>query len=74
MEIKINDVGPCKKRISINIAKDEIAEQLDESFEQLRETVAIPGFRPGRAPRRLVERRFGDEVKEDVQQKDLQKL
>jgi len=73
MEIKVNDVGPCKKRISVSIPKEELTEQFDQSYEQLCRTVVIPGFRRGRAPRRLVERRFGDEVKEEVREKMLAK-
>ena len=60
-KVKITDAGPCKKKISVEIPPEKISKALDEQYEDLRKNALVPGFRKGRAPRRLLEKRFGKE-------------
>lgn len=64
--VTVEDSGPCKKKISIEIPEDSIKTALDKQFEDLRREAAVPGFRKGRAPLRLVEKRFGSDTREQV--------
>ncbi len=64
--VKIKDAGPCKKKISIEIPPEAITAALDKQYKDLGKDAAVPGFRPGRAPRRLLEKRFGKEVAEQT--------
>ncbi len=65
-EVSIDDVGPARKKISIKVPESRINDKLDESLEQLQEEAAVPGFRRGRAPMRLIEKRFGSDVRSEV--------
>ena len=67
--VKIKDAGPCKKKITIEIPEDTVTSALDEQYESLRKETVVPGFRKGRAPRRLLEKRFGKEASEQVKLK-----
>ncbi len=69
--VSIEDAGPCRKKISIEIPADKIKEATDEQYNQLRRDAIVPGFRKGRAPRRLLEKRFGKEASEQVKLKLL---
>jgi trigger factor len=64
--IKIEDAGPATKKVSVEIPEDRIKTKLDEQFKELRREAAIPGFRPGHAPAKLIEKRFGEDVKDQV--------
>ncbi len=64
--VKITDTGPCQKRISIQIPADEVAQQIGTSIETVLTETELPGFRKGRAPRRLVERRFGSTIRREA--------
>src|SRR3954466_10149461 len=66
LDVQISDVGPCKKHLKIAIARSEIERQFDESLGTMKREAAVPGFRPGRAPRTLVEKRFRKQVAEQV--------
>jgi trigger factor len=66
LDVEITDVGPCKKHVKIAVARSEIERQFDESLGNMKREAAVPGFRPGRAPRQLVEKRFRKEVAEQV--------
>lgn len=67
--IKIDDVGPCRKRISIDIPASSVDESLASSYDAVAHEAAIPGFRKGHAPRRLIEKRFGGYVRDEARQR-----
>jgi len=66
LDVEITDVGPCKKHLKVAIARPEIERQFDESLGTMKREAAIPGFRPGRAPRQLVQKRYRKEVSDQV--------
>src|SRR5438477_1778245 len=65
-QIKIEDAGPATKKVVVEIPKERIDEKLSEQYKELRQQAAIPGFRPGHAPQKLIEKRFATDVKEQV--------
>jgi trigger factor len=64
--IKIEEAGPATKRVSVEIPPERIQTKLEEQFKELRQQAAIPGFRIGHAPQKLIEKRFSSDVKEQV--------
>lgn len=66
MQVDINDAGPCKKHVKISIPRSEIERQFTESLNEFGKDAAMPGFRPGRAPRQLVIKRYKKQVAEQV--------
>jgi trigger factor len=65
-QIKIEDAGPATKKVSIEVPQEVIASKLEKQFTQLRREAALPGFRPGHAPRKLIEKRFHTDVRDQV--------
>jgi len=66
MQVNIENVGPCKKKLTIEVPSERVKEKLEESFKELETTAVIPGFRKGHTPRKLIENRFHKAVAEDV--------
>lgn len=64
--VKIEDAGPGTKKVSIEIPQERITAKLAEQFKDLRKQAAIPGFRPGHAPQKLVEKMFANDVRNQV--------
>ena len=69
--VTIEDAGPCKKKVLIEVPAETITKLTDKQYEELRKDAVVPGFRKGRAPRRLLEKRFGKETSEQVKLKLL---
>jgi trigger factor len=69
--VTIESAGPCKKKVIVEIPRETIQKATDEHYETFRKEVILPGFRKGRAPRRLLEKRFGKEATEQVKLKLL---
>ena len=64
--INVEDTGAWKKKITIEIPRKEIDSALGTQYKELRRHAEVPGFRKGRAPQQLVEKRFGVEVKDQT--------
>jgi trigger factor len=65
-DIKIEQSGPSAKKVTVQIPESRIADKLKEQFQDLRKEATIPGFRPGHAPQKLVEKKFASDVREQV--------
>lgn len=60
--VNITDSGPCKKKIEIEIPESKIRDNLDKKYQDLKRDAVVPGFRKGRAPLRLLEKRFATDI------------
>jgi trigger factor len=69
--VTIEPAGPCKKKVIIEVPEQIIKNSTDEQYKTLQKEALVPGFRKGRAPRRLLEKRFGKETTEQVKLKLL---
>ncbi len=65
-KIEIREIGPCKHEVKVEIPAAEIATRLEDRYKELNDTVALPGFRRGHAPRRVLEKRFGGEIANEI--------
>ena len=64
-ESEINEVSSCERHIKITIPRKEVTRYFDKECKTLQDTAIVPGFRKGKAPRKLIEKKF----KEDIQDK-----
>ena len=69
--VEITDVGPCRKHVRVTVSRDDINTFHDIALDELSESADVPGFRKGRVPRNLLEKRFRKEISADVKQKVL---
>lgn len=66
LQCTVEDLGNLKRRISVVVPQATIKARLDEEFGKLQDQAQLPGFRKGRAPQRLLEKRFGEEMRKDL--------
>ncbi len=67
--VSVEDVGPCRKKITIEVDREQVTSQLSQTMDGLAATARLPGFRPGKAPRHLVEKRFGKSARDEAKQR-----
>ena len=69
MNIRVETAGPCRRELHIEVP----AEQVDLTFAEVTKAYAsvakIPGFRPGKAPRDLIRRRYQKEIVAEVKER-----
>ena len=66
MKLEVTELGPMKRALKIEIPEDEVNRRFAQAYADLNRQVQIPGFRPGKAPVALLEKRYAKEVEEDV--------
>lgn len=59
MKIELVDVENCVKKISIEVPKDKVDEEKKAVFAELSRQAHIPGFRKGKVPQKILEKRYG---------------
>lgn len=62
----VTDAGPCLKKLRIEVPAEVVTEKIDESLSALASEAALPGFRKGHAPRSLLQKRFGDSIRNET--------
>jgi trigger factor len=66
MEIEIEDVDSCNKKIKFVVPYQDYKKEVDKYYQKLGRQVKVPGFRKGKVPASLLEKQFGQDVKKEV--------
>jgi trigger factor len=66
MDIEIKETHPCQREVIIRIPPEAMAEELTAVYRRFSQSRRIPGFRPGKAPREILEKRFVKEARAEA--------
>jgi trigger factor len=66
MQVTIEELNPTRRKLAIEVPLETVRAELDRAFGRVQREAKLKGFRPGRAPRAVLERFFGDQVRADV--------
>ncbi len=69
MNVNLESPSALRRKLTIELEPAEIKTELDRAYNDLRRNVVLKGFRPGHAPRTMLERLFGDRVRGETVQK-----
>jgi trigger factor len=58
----VEELSPTRVRLSVEVPFDELKPSLDKAYKEVGRQVRIPGFRPGRVPPPVIDRRVGRDV------------
>ncbi len=66
LEVNVESPGACQRHVTVTVSREDIDRYLKNAYDDLAPKAEVPGFRPGRAPRKLVESRFKEQVANQV--------
>jgi trigger factor len=69
MAVTIEDAAPCRKKLRVEIAAERVAGTRAEIVQEFRKAASIPGFRPGKAPEPMVEKRYAGEIDTELRKR-----
>ena len=55
LEVEVASPSACERHVTVTISRGDIDRYLDNAYSELMTSATVPGFRAGRAPRKLVE-------------------
>ncbi len=66
LDVQVSSPSACQRHVTVTISREDIDRYLDDAFSELVTTSDVPGFRKGRAPRKLVETRYKTQIAEQI--------
>lgn len=66
MKVDVESTGSFSRKVTVLVERTRVKAQLDSAYRNLAKSVRIPGFRAGKAPRKVLEAHYGDRVEADV--------
>ncbi len=62
MNVTLQDLGPCRKQVRVELDAPEVDAAFVEVAKDFQKHAALPGFRPGKAPREMVLRKYEKDI------------
>jgi trigger factor len=72
IKVDVETVDPLRRRLSIEVPAAEVSAAINGEYARLSKAARVPGFRPGRAPRHVLQQLFGERVRADVYERLIQ--
>lgn len=69
MNITVENLAPCKKLLRVEVDAKAVDEIFDAITKDYQKQAAVPGFRPGKAPRDMVAKKYEADIKDDAKRK-----
>ncbi len=69
MNVRVEQPAPCRRELHIEVPAERIRSVFEDVVGAYAKAARIPGFRPGRAPRELIRRRFHKDILSDVKER-----
>jgi trigger factor len=66
MKLEVTELGPVQRSIKIEVPAEDVTQRFDAAYADLKRRVHIPGFRPGKAPLAMLEKRYAKAIEDDV--------
>ena len=71
MNVTVENLAPCKKLVRVEVEPQKVDDAFNEVTKDFQRQASLPGFRPGKAPRDMVARKYGKDIEEEVKRKLL---
>ena len=69
MNITVENLAPCKKLVRVELDATAVDAAFEAITKDYQKQAELPGFRPGKAPRALVEKKYGDDIKQEAKRR-----
>jgi trigger factor len=69
MTVTVESAAPCRKKLRVEVDAERVSGARAEILREFRRAAAIPGFRPGKAPEPMVEKRYASEIEEELRKR-----
>lgn len=63
MQVSLENVGKLERKLTVRFPADEYESKVRQRITELGRSVRLKGFRPGKVPTRVIEQRFGEQVR-----------
>lgn len=72
MQVSVETLSVLERKVTVSVPTEKVEEEVSQRLRNLAGKVKISGFRPGRVPLKIVQKRFSDSVREEVAREMVQ--
>ncbi len=69
MNVTVENLAPCKKLVRVEVEAPKVDETFDSVTKEFQKQAVLPGFRPGKAPKDMVLRKYEKDIQDEVKRK-----
>lgn len=69
MNVTVENLAPCKKLVRVEVEAQKVDETFDSITKDFQKEANLPGFRPGKAPREMVLRKYSKDIEQEAKRK-----
>jgi trigger factor len=66
MQVSVEQTGALERRMEVSVPKERVEQAVDKRLQQVSRTAKLKGFRPGKAPLKVIRQQFGAQVRQEV--------
>lgn len=69
MQVTVQKLSPVLVELAVELPKERVGHEIDSVFKEVAKTARLRGFRPGKAPREVIQHVYGGQIERDVAQR-----
>ena len=66
MQVSVENTGGLERRVTVQVPAERIEEEVSSRLQSMKGSIRIDGFRPGKVPLQVIERKYGTQVRQEV--------
>ncbi len=72
MQVSVEESGAIERKLTISVPTEEVGSKIEKRLKEISKDAKIPGFRPGKAPRGVIEKRYSNQIVSEVVNDSIQ--
>jgi len=66
MKVTVEELSPSRRALNVEVALEQVAATMEATLKELSRKIHVPGFRKGKVPPEIIQRRFQSDIQEEV--------
>lgn len=66
VDVSVEQPGGLERRLTIRVPSEEVEREIEQRLQKVGRTARLKGFRPGKVPKKVVRKRYGGQVRQEV--------
>jgi len=68
MQVSVENIGGLERRVTVQVPAERVDQEVDSRLQSMKATARLDGFRPGKVPLGVIQKKFGSRVRREVMQ------
>ena len=66
MQVSVENIGSLERKVHVEVPETRVASEISSRLQNMTKTTKVEGFRPGKVPLKVIDNRYGDQVRKEV--------